>query len=230
VSSQNDGARIVPARNRLAWFGFFVHALFVTAAPPLDATHRFALIMEGRCQLVTARGGRGLIAGPLVCLIWTRLRRMAARFSALAAQVRSGALPSPSSLRTRAASRPARPHPPQRLPNRFAWLVRLAGSEAACFAGQMQHLLSDPEMVALLSAAPQMGRVLRPLCRMLGVKPSPDLLPPRSRDAGPAHDACASGAMEASTLPGHTPERPPRAARGPAKAALVPGFGGFAPA
>jgi hypothetical protein len=168
---------------RLAFFPAIVHTLFVTAALPLSATDRFALIMEGLCRAIAARSAGGRVAGPLIILIWNRLSRMAVRFAALAARVRSGALPSPAPVRTPAASRPASPRPSRPLPDGFTLLVRLA-PEAACFGGQLQDLLSDPEMTALLSAAPQIGRLLRPLCRMLGVKPSPDLLPPPSRNAG----------------------------------------------
>jgi hypothetical protein len=40
-------------------------------------------------------------------------------------------------------------------------------------------------MQALLKAAPQLHRMLRPLCRMLAAQPSPDLLPPRVRKPRP---------------------------------------------
>jgi hypothetical protein len=57
--------------------------------------------------------------------------------------------------------------------------------EAACFGGQLRHLLSDPEMAALLRAAPQAGRLLRPLCRILAVPPDPKLLPPPPKRVAP---------------------------------------------
>ncbi|HEX3350297.1 MAG TPA: hypothetical protein VHS58_19580, partial [Acetobacteraceae bacterium] len=54
----------------------------------------------------------------------------------------------------------------------------------------------EPEMQALLKAAPQLHRMLRPLCRMLAAQPPPDLPPPppprvgkpRPRRAQPARD------------------------------------------
>jgi hypothetical protein len=58
------------------------------------------------------------------------------------------------------------------LPRGFGWLLPLVPQEAACFAGQMRGVLAEPEMVALLAAAPQARRVLRPLCRMLGIEAS----------------------------------------------------------
>ena len=72
--------------------------------PPPSATDRFALVIEGLCQAVAARSAGGRMAGPVIILIWTRLRRAAARFAALAARVRAGTLPSPA------------PGPPHRLP------------------------------------------------------------------------------------------------------------------
>ncbi|MDA8252665.1 MAG: hypothetical protein M0Z28_26330, partial [Rhodospirillales bacterium] len=68
---------------------------------------------------------------------------------------------------------------PQRLPRGRGWLVRLVGAEAAAGASQLQHLLATPAMAALIEASPRTGRLLRPLCRTLGVKPPPALTPPR---------------------------------------------------
>ena len=101
----------------------------LSAPAPLSATDAFALIMERLCQTVAAQSYRERMAAPLILLIWTRLRRLAARFAALAARVRAGTLRSRAPAR-RAASRPASPPaspPPPRLPNDFAWLVRLVG-------------------------------------------------------------------------------------------------------
>lgn len=58
---------------------------------------------------------------------------------------------------------------PPRLPRAFGWLVRLV-TGVTCYRSQLQHLLSDPEIEALVSAAPQMGRMLRPLCHMLAIR------------------------------------------------------------
>ncbi len=119
-------------------------------------------------------------------LIWLRLRRTGARFAKLAARVRAGELPatarrsasgasaqSAESRAERQAKRRKSDDPAdrlaKRLPRGFAWLLRLV-PEAAVYGSQLNHLLSDPEMVELLTAAPQMGRLLRPLCQMLGIR------------------------------------------------------------
>jgi hypothetical protein len=43
---------------------------------------------------------------------------------------------------------------------------------------QLTCLLDQPDMGALIKAAPLVAHHLRPICRMLGVKPPPGLFPP----------------------------------------------------
>ena len=165
--------------------------------PPRTQAERFAGIIEGLCRAVAARGGgRDRLAGPLVVLIWTRLRRIAAQVVALAARVEAGRHRRYPSRRPplRTAGRPAVPrrHAPPVLPHGFAWLLPLVPCEAAGYASQLRYLLAEPEVAALVDAAPQMRRLLRPLCRMLGVSLPPPPRPPaepapaRSLPAGPA--------------------------------------------
>ena len=182
----------------------------VTLTSPSSATDRFALLIEALCASVAASHARGL-AGPVIVLIWGRLRRMAARFAAAAipAVSRRASRPvrsRPAQLRAALSSSSARDARP-RLPGGFGWLIRLSPA-AACHGGQLQRLLADPEMAALLAASPRMGRLLRPLCRMLAVEPPPGLLgPPAARR--PATRAAASGEAAAPAPP---PIRPSRAA------------------
>ncbi len=166
--------------------------MFVTQAPPHPSAARFARIIEDVCHAVAACGGRGRLAGPLVILLWTRLRRLATRFAALAARAAE-----PGRGRSQAAARRPRPKPdalpdtpqdtPHRaarrpgLPLRFGWLLRLA-PEASASGSQLRALLTEPEMAALLAAMPRLARMLRPLCRMLGVvPPGPPAAPARPR-------------------------------------------------
>ena len=60
--------------------------------------------------------------------------------------------------------------PGVRLPSGRAWLVREFGWEVAAFGSQLQHLLSQDAMQALLRERPAVGRILRPICRVLGVE------------------------------------------------------------
>ena len=58
---------------------------------------------------------------------------------------------------------------PAVLPRGKAWLLHELGYEAAGHASQLAHVLSAPAAQAVLAAMPGAGRVLRPLCRMLGL-------------------------------------------------------------
>ena len=172
---------------------------------------RLAPIIAGLCRAVASQAVAHRALAPLLVLVWSRLRRMAARFACLAGRADAGALPSRGVPRPRASGpRPSgsRERLPPGLPGGFAWLVRLV-PEAACYGGQLQHLLSDPAVAALLAATPHAGRVLRPLCRMLGVAPGPALTPSVARERAPApgspargspgrgRDAAAQGAIRA---------------------------------
>jgi hypothetical protein len=70
------------------------------------------------------------------------------------------------------------------LPRRFGWLPQRV-PETAIFANQLQQLLADPEIAALLAQCPQAGKILRPICRMLGVQPIPQILRPPAPNPAP---------------------------------------------
>ena len=159
---------------------------------------RFAAIIDLLCRGTASRIAGGRLSGLVITLIYTRLRRLATRFAALAAHFRAGTLKPPARRGLRpsrppeASPRPAatapqpRPRPPSPLPGDFAWLVRLVGIDAAAGASQLQYLLAEPEMAALIEAAPQMRGILRPLCHMLGFRPPAILAPlPRPEQPGP---------------------------------------------
>lgn len=152
---------------------------------PATPTERLAAIIAWLAGCVAEQGRSQRLAGPLVVAIWTRLRRISAQFLALAATPIPPARPAP-------AGHNAAPRPPaqaDRLPRRkpampygARWLLRLIPGTAASLA-QLETLLRDPEMAALLAADPRLGRLLRPLCWMLGVHPS--LAPPPRRRRRP---------------------------------------------
>jgi hypothetical protein len=176
---------VMQGRKQKSFVGVLV--LFVFAAAPPALAERFAFLVEGLCRSVARQSAGGRIVGPLIVLIWSRLRRIGARFAGLVARVCAGTLPVVASARRRPVSRrPAcPPRSPRLLPRRFAWLLRLA-PEAGPYHQELHDLLSQPEMAALVAGTPQMGRILRPLCRMLGVKPVPGLLLPRRAARAPA--------------------------------------------
>ena len=65
--------------------------------------------------------------------------------------------------------------------------------ETGQYAGVLRYLLRDPETMALLEKAPQAGRMLRPLCHLLGVQ-TPEFL---RRGAVVAQEAVAPIVEEA---------------------------------
>ena len=202
--------------------------------PPATPAERFAAIIELLCRSVAAQiaggrpnGPRGLpLAGPLIVVIWNRLRRIGDRFARLAARIGAGQLrrrpaprpnlapsaapaPSaPSAPQAPPAPRPKRPNPPPPLPRGFRWLLRLV-PETTHGRAQLYHLLADPEMAALIAASPEMGRILRPLCRSLGIRPLPILLPPRPAPAPEPPAAPAPPAAAPHPRPPPLPAAPP---------------------
>jgi hypothetical protein len=130
-------------------------------------------------------GGRGLLSQVLVMLLYRRLGDICGKMERLSQRFQAGRLwrPGPRAVAAerveaeaelRAVALPV-------WPRRFGWLVRLASYHAAGYGSQLRVILGQPEMVALLVAAPQAARILRPLCRMLAVETS--LLRPRPEGA-----------------------------------------------
>ena len=150
--------------------------------PPCTPPERFATILQWLTRAVTAMMGGERLPLALISLICERIRRIKQRFATLAARVGAG-LYTPRRRSAPPQRRPGQPPPPKNpLPNTFGWLLKLV-PDAVGYRSQLEHLLRDPEMAALLAAAPTaMRRPLRSLCRMLGLPPLPTLaLPPRPR-------------------------------------------------
>jgi hypothetical protein len=145
--------------------------MFVSSAIPAPGlAQTFALIIAGLCRTTASRIVVDRCAGPLLVRIFTRLHRLAARLTRLVAQLQAGPLPLPRPGGPPASTSRRKP----RLPESRGWLLRLVPGTAE-YAGQVQTLLDDPQTAALLETAPQAGRILRPLCRMLAL-PLPDYL------------------------------------------------------
>ena len=128
-------------------------------------------------------GGLGLLDTALVLLLYRRLGHIGRDIERLAARFLAGRLwrvPTRAVAAERFAAEVdgrRRASPGWVWPGRFGWLVRAAAHHAAVYGGQLRVILEEPDMVALLRASPQAGRILRPLCRMLAVETS--LLRPR---------------------------------------------------
>ena len=157
--------------------------------PSLTVADKLALTLDGLARAVAARSGRGPtwleglapLAGLLIRLVWTRVKRTETRILRLLALFQAGRLvvrspAGPAAVTGRArggACGGAAKGMPQRaegnLPRRFGWLLPLVPCEAANYAAQLRLWLAEPEMVALLASSAQARRVLAPLCRMLGI-------------------------------------------------------------
>jgi hypothetical protein len=130
---------------------------------------------------------------PVLNLVLLRMLRLVGRFDRLVLKWERDQLSARPTPRVR-AKRAASPHKmaaadlqllgaPVALPTRFGWLQKMVPA-AHMGAGYLDYMLqeTDSETRALVAAAPQAGRILRPLCRILGT-PIPDwlALPKRPR-------------------------------------------------
>jgi hypothetical protein len=164
---------------------------------PNAATAGFATILLWLIRAVDTQKFVGRLAVPLSILIFGRIKAVRQRFDRLVARLAAGTyVPRHAAPRRQPASRaPRRPNP---LPHKSGWLLALV-PEAVQYRAQLEHHLRDPEMAALLAAAPApMARVLRPLCWWLGItppailsgrraaRPKPPAAPPRRPAAAPA--------------------------------------------
>ena len=181
----------------------------MTAAPlPADlraaapgVARRLGVILAALAALVARALLRHPIRAALTVPLWTRLTRAARRFDRLMARLAAG---TPSRR-----ARSGRSGPRAALPSGHAWLVVALRHEAAAFASQLDHLLAEPATAALLAASPQAASILRPICRMLGLRPA--ALPPkphRERVAPAATLPVTPAVAPAVTLAAPTP--PPR--------------------
>ena len=152
------------------------------------------MIIAGVMDLVAQHCVKYRPTSPVLGQACLRLQRLSKRFTVLLAKVREGRLPARRAPRRRspakppadalpaeAASGPSVPRP--RFPRGFGWLLAMVPHhDLRGRRAQLELWLADPELPALLEAAPQAGRMLRALCHILGVEPPPLLaLPPRKR-------------------------------------------------
>ncbi len=114
----------------------------------------------------------------LLVAVWGRIARMRTRLERLIARWRAGTLHAPR--KSRAGELRTSVRTPPVFPTAPAWLL-VQVQAAASYRAQLEHLLSQAECVEFLAAVPQAGRILRPLCRMLGIGvASPRVRKPRA--------------------------------------------------
>ncbi len=148
---------------------------------------RFAAIIALLREIVGAVGYR-TVDPPLNIAVYKRLGFFARRFAQILAQPARPARP-PSTPRQHPRAQRPKPAPRAvKLPTRFGWLPRLyPGHQIPGAGGQLAHLLTEPDMIALIKDHPSLARILRPLCHMLRLTPPLYLaLPPKTAPRKPA--------------------------------------------
>ena len=190
--------------------------------PSHAPAERFARLLATLLAMLGARlerPGRPGLPGPLILVVANRLNRIFHRLARYAARWQAGTLTPPRKRPTTPRRRAPAARAPDMLPAGQRWLVRLVPG-IGVGASHLQHLLDDPDMAAMLRAAPQIGRTLRPLWRMLSADRLPDILrPPRPAPAPPA--AVAARPVPPEPRP-PAPSRPPRGLSPPAPEVAAP--------
>jgi len=141
-----------------------------SSAPPSPYLSLSAVLRALRGEV----GGwhlRGMLSHVVMMLLYRRLGEICGKIERLATRFQAGLLRL-HGPRTGAVVRGAAKKGARIWPGRFAWLVRVAGYQAAGYGCQLRHILEQPEMVELLKASPQAARILRPVCRMLAIETS----------------------------------------------------------
>ncbi len=183
---------------------------------------RLAQILGGLRTAVAACGGRRMLGWdrrpddprivPLIVPIWGRIGRLMARFDRLVARLAAGWQPHraiPAAPGTAATPAQRVRVAGAKLPRGFGWLVQYTHGASAA-ESQLAALLADPGIADLIATAPSVGRVLRPLCWMLGVRLGPPLGPAVAVSTGQVWPRQANGRFRAKPAVA-SPQWPPGA-------------------
>ena len=153
-----------------------------SSAPPSPYLSLSAVLRALRGEV----GGwhlRGLLSHAVMMLLYRRIGEICGKIERLAVRVQAGLLRR-REPGVKAGVRSVAKTGARIWPGRFAWLVRVAGYQAAGYGCQLRHILEQPEMVELLKASPQAARILRPVCRMVAIENSvlrPGEVPPEPK-------------------------------------------------
>ena len=199
-------------------------ALFLPLPPATTPAERFANIIATLLAMVGARlerPGKPGLAGPLTLAIAIRLHRIRNRLTRYYARFQAGTLTPPRPRPAMSRSRTTPATPPlvvlPKLPRGRMWLVRLVPG-IGVGTNYLRILLDDPEMAAMMLAAPQIARTLRPFWHMLADAPLPPILQrPRLAPTRPA-----DAPQEGESGEGGAPARPFCSARPAAESGARP--------
>ena len=122
-------------------------------------------ILAGLVAVIARRFLRDPQVHRLIVPLWQWLTHVARR-------VERAAVARPRRVRAARGSvaRSAPRAPGAGLPRGRGWLVRQLGYEAAGYGSQLAHLLGQPEAQAILAQLSGVARILRPVCRVLGLQ------------------------------------------------------------
>jgi len=164
-------------------------AELLAAIPVITA--RLAIILGNLAALVA----RALLRHPVhvvhIVPLWNYIGRTARRFTRTLDRLAAGTLRARTPCPNRKAATSAAPRKLRGYPTTHAWLRATLAHEANAYGSQLSDLLDQPETRALLAAAPQAARLLRPICRMLGIQPDAVRRPPRPAAPRPPRPAKA---------------------------------------
>lgn len=190
-------------------------AELLAAIPGITA--RLALILGNLAALVARAFLRHPVHVAHIVPLWNYIRRTIRRVTRALNHLATGTprarTPHPRTPhpgRTRGAMPPGAP---RGFPTARAWLRASLAHEANAYGSQLAYLLDQPETRALLQSAPQVARLLRPICRYLGIQPEAIRLPPRQPVPGRPRPVMAKPARlppAAPTAPAAGPAFSPR--------------------
>ena len=144
-----------------------------------ELARRFAVIMAGLGALIARRFLKMRHLSGLTVRLWGYLNRAVRRFHRALTQ-KAGKV---RAARVRAERADVARVRRVALPSRRGWIVRELGWEAAAYMAQLEALLGEVESRAALAGAPSAARIVRPICRMLGVVIPPVVAPKQEIEA-----------------------------------------------
>ena len=152
---------------------------------PTTPAEKFASLLTGLGQAVAAMSGGDRLSYFLIGLIIERIRPIKQAFARLVARLVAGLAAgtfAPPPLYPAPQARPA-PTTGRKSARTEIRLVEAAAAGHHGYRAQLENLLRDPEMAALIQTAPaSLSRRVRSLCWMLGLRPPPLLkTPPRAK-------------------------------------------------
>ena len=162
---------------------------------PITLIERFAWVFHDMLSGLSLGAKPMRMPGPFCNLLMLRIMKLRAR---LVHAFNRGPLPPrqprdpqtpPRAARAAKPPKPAGPIGPDltegyQLPTFFAWLLRMSPtSEVTRARNCLLALLAEPDLQAMIAANRSLGRILRPLCHILGIK-CPEILrrPRQPRD------------------------------------------------